>query len=68
MKMSNFQLTESGKSRLGGMAYATISIKKFPWSKIKTEKIAREYLSDWYFVDSGKFVPGHAVEDLARAW
>lgn len=69
MKISNFRNYErSGFSSLNYKYTATVDVTTgiLWWKKTEAKKIAREYLTHWFFVDSGEFTPGQVVQALER--
>jgi len=39
------------------------------WKKVETKEICKsDYLSSWFFKDTGKFTPGFEVENLIRSY
>lgn len=70
MRFNNFQLTHvSGKSASDWKFKATVDVTTgFIFKKTLRREISKDYGSNWYFIDNGKFCPGFEVDELARAY
>jgi len=76
MRIDNFQLKEvltleGSQVVKPQIAYATVDVHTGPWFWRKTEVVqvfkTRNSLY-WQYLDSGEFIPGHRVEQLAEAY
>lgn len=70
MKVSNFILQEIiGNSYTSYKFRATIDVTTgFFKKKTETVEIFKRYAGHWHFVDSGKFCPDLATDNLCRAY
>ena len=71
MRLSNFQMVgRTGSSPLDWRFFAAIDVTTGMWWWKKTERkeISRKYADNWFFVESGEYVPGYQVDSLSRAW
>ena len=71
MKLSNFRLERTeGSGPLTWKYFATVDVETgiLFWKKTERKMICREFGGCYFFVDSGKYVPGFIAEELARAY
>lgn len=71
MEISNFVLvskTGRGLSDLVMAAEVDVTTGHLWWKKTTREKIQKNSISDWFFIDTGKFTPGYVVDELERSW
>lgn len=70
MKITNFRLKErTGNSALNWKFKALVTVRTgLFFKKMEDKEIYKEYGGYWCFVDTGKFTPGHSVEELQRKY
>ena len=71
MRLSNFKLTKTTGTILGGMTFhATVDVETgmLWWKKKENVEIQRRYTGFWFFVATGRYTPGWQAERLARSW
>ena len=70
MKFSNFKMKKVKKSDYCDEYNATIDVETGAlwWRRYKTVEIAKESPGFWFFKDTGKFTPGHFIDNLFKVW
>lgn len=70
MKIANFRLIEvTGRSATDWKYRATVDVTTGLFKKkTKTVEVFKNYAGSWFFLDSGKFVLGPDVDEMARSF